>query len=140
MKIFITGGTGFIGGRLIEKLVADNHDVVLLIRDSGKADNLKNKKVTFIAGDLFDRDSLKKGMAGCDWVFHMAAFTKPWSKDPAMGIQSAIMFILMMLLKVKFLLLCTGARVNAISLVGKIFHLMNYSVLSVKQQGEKENA
>lgn len=90
MKIFITGGTGFIGGRLIEKLVADNHDVVLLIRDPGKADNFKNKKVTFISGDLFDRDSIKKGMTGCDWVFHLAAFTKPWSKDPSLAYKTNV--------------------------------------------------
>ena len=90
MKIFITGGTGFIGGRLVEKLVADKHEVVLLIRDPGKADNFKNKNVTLITGDLFDKDTFKKGMTGCDWVFHLAAFTRPWSKDPSMAYRTNV--------------------------------------------------
>jgi nucleoside-diphosphate-sugar epimerase len=82
MKIFVTGGTGFIGGRLIEKLIEDNHEIVLLMRNPDKAGIFKSRKVTIISGDLFDRDNLKKGMIGCDWVFHLAAFTKPWSKVP----------------------------------------------------------
>lgn len=83
MKIFITGGTGFIGSRLAEKLIAENHDIVLLLRDPGKAAYFKNKRVTFIDGHLFDKDALRSGMKNCDWVFHMAAFTRPWSKDPS---------------------------------------------------------
>ena len=50
MKIFITGGTGFIGGRLAEKLIAENHDIVLLLRNPGKPGNFKDKKVTFTEG------------------------------------------------------------------------------------------
>lgn len=83
MKIFITGGTGFIGSRLTDKLLALGHEVVVLIRDPAKAIERKDKKVVYIKGDLFDKDALQIGMKDCDWVFHMAAYTKPWSKDPS---------------------------------------------------------
>ena len=90
MKIFITGGTGFIGKRLTDRLIAENHDVVLLLRDARKAGNYSNKKVTLIEGDLLDGDALKRGMKECDLVFHMAAFTKPWSKDPSMSYSTNV--------------------------------------------------
>jgi len=80
MKIFITGGTGFIGSRLTEKLVSQGHEVILLLRDPSKAASYN--KVQYITGDIFNREALIKGMAGCDLVFHMAAYTKPGSADP----------------------------------------------------------
>lgn len=83
MKIFITGGTGFIGSRLTDKLLTLGHDIVVLIRDPLKATGRKGGKVIYIKGDLFDKDALQTGMRDCDWVFHMAAYTKPWSKDPS---------------------------------------------------------
>ncbi len=83
MKIFITGGTGFIGSRLTEKLLRLGHEVVVLIRDPSKATGGKEGNVSYVSGDLFDKDALQTGMRDCDWVFHMAAYTKPWSKDPS---------------------------------------------------------
>ena len=83
MRIFITGGTGFIGRRLTQKLTDQNHDIVLLLRDQSMAASFSGKKVEFVSGDLFNEEALDEGMEGCDWVFHMAAFTEPWSKDPS---------------------------------------------------------
>ncbi len=83
MKIFITGGTGFIGNRLTEKLIMQGHQVILLLRDPSRASRANEGKVTYVRGDIFDVEALNKGMKGCDWVFHMAAFTKPWTKDPS---------------------------------------------------------
>lgn len=83
MKIFITGGTGFIGSRLTEKLLQLGHEVVVLIRDPSKVSEKKEEKISYIYGNLSDVDVLQKGMRDCDWVFHMAAYTKPWSKDPS---------------------------------------------------------
>lgn len=88
MRIFITGGTGFIGGRLTEKLVSQEHEIIILSGDPTRA--VVPDKVTFIKGDLFDKEALKKGMSGCDWVFHMAAFTKPWSKDPMISFRTNV--------------------------------------------------
>jgi nucleoside-diphosphate-sugar epimerase len=83
MKVFITGGTGFIGTRLIEKLVKGNHDVTLLARNPSGTSFTGNDKVALIKGDIFDKSVLLEGMKDCEWVFHMAAYTKPWSKDPS---------------------------------------------------------
>ena len=90
MRIFITGGTGFIGSRLTERLVAEKHDLILLLRDPAKASTFYNEKVTFIKGDLFDTEALRKGMRGCEWVFHMAAFTKPWANDESLPFKTNV--------------------------------------------------
>ena len=90
MKIFITGGTGFIGRRLTEKLAYQNHDIVLLLRDQSMAASFNGQKVEFVSGDLFDEEALNKGLEGCEWVFHMAAFTEPWSKDPSRAFRTNV--------------------------------------------------
>ncbi len=83
MKVFVTGGTGFIGARLTEKLIGDNHEVTLLARNPSLVPYAGNEKVTILKGDLSDRELLRKGMESCDWVFHMAAYAKPSFKDPS---------------------------------------------------------
>ena len=82
MKIFITGGTGFIGKKLADKLVSDNNTVILLSRVTPESTAPKKQGITFIRGDLSDINALRQGMNGCDRVFHLAAFAKPWSADP----------------------------------------------------------
>jgi farnesol dehydrogenase len=90
MKIFITGASGFIGNRLAEKLAGDNHEVIVLIRDMSKASEFINKGINVISGDIFDIHKLKTGMKDCDWVFHLAAFTKPFSKDPDLSYKTNV--------------------------------------------------
>ena len=90
MKIFITGGTGFIGRRLTERLVSKGHEVILLLRDPSKAVSYAGNKVNYIAGDIFDKEALIKGIAGCDCVFHMAAYTKPGSADPSVPYKTNV--------------------------------------------------
>lgn len=82
MKIFLTGGSGFIGSRLTERLIIEKHEVTLLLRDPGKDLWFDRNKLKIIEGDLFDTVKLIEGMEGCELVFHLAAYTKPWSKDP----------------------------------------------------------
>ncbi len=84
MKIFLTGGGGFIGGRLTERLIAENHNVAVLLRNPLKTTWFDKSKVRIIKGDIFDNESLLVGMTGCDMVFHLAAFTDTWSEDPAL--------------------------------------------------------
>jgi nucleoside-diphosphate-sugar epimerase len=83
MKVFVTGGTGFIGARLTEKLIEDNHEVILLARSPSMVPYAGNEKVTVIKGDLSDKEKLKTGMKSCDWVFHMAAYAKASFSDPS---------------------------------------------------------
>ncbi|MDX9811836.1 MAG: SDR family oxidoreductase [Bacteroidales bacterium] len=82
MKIFLTGGTGFIGSRLTERLLAEGHEPVLLLRNPARV-SPGATGITYVKGDIFSTSALDEGMKGCEWVFHLAAFTKPWSKDPS---------------------------------------------------------
>jgi farnesol dehydrogenase len=82
MRIFITGGSGFIGQRLAEKLLAEKNEVVLLLRDPDRMHKLKLTGCRVVTGDILNKPALIEGMRNCDLVFHLAAYTRPWSKDP----------------------------------------------------------
>ena len=70
---FVTGGTGFIGGFLVKRLIDEGHTVRILSRNIEKAKKTFGDTVEIIGGDLFDNDALKRGLDGADFVFHMAA-------------------------------------------------------------------
>lgn len=87
MKAFVTGATGFIGGRLARKLRERGDDVVALVRTPSKAGDLEALGCTLVPGDLGDYDAIRKGIEGCDSVFHVAAVYKvgiPESERAAM--------------------------------------------------------
>ena len=87
MKAFVTGATGFIGGRLARKLRERGDDVVALVRTPTKASQLESLGCTLVQGDLSDGDAIRKGVEGCDSVFHVAAVYKvgiPASERAAM--------------------------------------------------------
>src|SRR5215469_8066237 len=78
MRTFVTGGTGFIGGAVVSQLLKAGHEVKVLVRpgaDTRQVDGLPAERVP---GDLRDRESLCRGMAGCGWVFHVAALYSYW--------------------------------------------------------------
>ncbi len=78
MKCLVTGGSGFIGSNLTDRLLIDGHEVIVydnfstgfqeFLNDATKYDNFK-----LIRGDLLDVELLTKSMSGCDFVFHLAA-------------------------------------------------------------------
>jgi len=85
MIYFITGATGFIGTRLALELAERGHQVRALIRDESKAKPLlENKNIQCYRGSLEDDIILSEAMQGADGVFHLAAYAKPWAKDPAL--------------------------------------------------------
>lgn len=71
-RIFITGATGFIGGRLAEVACERNIPVVGLVRTWSHAARLARLPVRMAYGDVLDPDSLREAMKGCDVVFHCA--------------------------------------------------------------------
>lgn len=73
MKAFITGATGFVGGRLAERLRERGDEVVCLVRSPEKATGLEKLGCTLVAGDLKDAETIRRGMEGADGVFHVAA-------------------------------------------------------------------
>jgi dihydroflavonol-4-reductase len=78
MKIFVSGGTGFVGSAVIRKLLADGHAVQALVRPGANTRMLDGLPVERVSGDLSDASVLQQGMAGCDWVFHVAALYAYW--------------------------------------------------------------
>jgi dihydroflavonol-4-reductase len=81
MKIFITGGTGFIGSQLVQCLAGSGHQLVCLARKTSDIRLLREAGVTIVYGDLADKESLRQGMQGCDWLVHLAASYTFWQVD-----------------------------------------------------------
>src|SRR5438105_1821892 len=73
MRAFVTGGTGFIGGRVVRRLRERGDGVVALVRSPGKAMELEELGCELVEGDLASVDALAKGLDGCDACFHVAA-------------------------------------------------------------------
>jgi len=81
MKCFVTGATGFIGGRVVNQLVAAGHEVVALVRSPDKAQALANMGVTLAHGDITDKESMRETMSGADVLLHIAAWYKIGARD-----------------------------------------------------------
>lgn len=81
MKVFVTGASGYIGSHLARQLLEEGHDVTVLVRDVQAFRGAGLDGLKIVRGDISDHDSLKFGMEGCDWVFHLAAYAKPTSID-----------------------------------------------------------
>jgi dihydroflavonol-4-reductase len=78
MRVFITGGTGFIGGAIVRHLVQSGHTIRALVRPGADTRQIEGLAVEKVAGDLSDAASLESGMRGVDWVFHVAALYSYW--------------------------------------------------------------
>jgi nucleoside-diphosphate-sugar epimerase len=75
---FVTGGSGFIGGRLIRRLVRDGWSVRALARSDSSAATVAEAGAEAVRGDLDDVESMRAGAEGCDVAFHAAAFVGAW--------------------------------------------------------------
>ncbi len=87
MKVFVTGGTGFIGGTVVRQLRERGDDVVCLVRSPEKAASVTTLGAETVAGDLGDTAALRAGMERCDGVVHAAAMYEvgiPAKQHPAM--------------------------------------------------------
>lgn len=76
MKVFLTGGTGFIGQPLTKSLIERDWQVTVLVRnpDSSQAHALSKMGAQLITGDITDRESMRSAMAGVDIVIHNAGY------------------------------------------------------------------
>lgn len=81
MKAIVTGGTGFIGGKLVESLVKKGYEVRCLVRNTSNVSRLNELGVELFYGDLGDTEALRKITEGGDIVFHLAALVTDWG-DP----------------------------------------------------------
>jgi dihydroflavonol-4-reductase len=78
----VTGATGFVGSAVARALRARGHAVRVLTRAGSDRRNLAGLDVETVTGDLTDPDSLKRAVAGCRYVFHVAADYRIWVPDP----------------------------------------------------------
>ena len=79
MRALVTGGAGFIGSHLVEKLVKKKYKVIVIDNlSNGKLDNLKavRKKITFIKADLEKIKNLNKLLKKTDYIFHLSGLVK----------------------------------------------------------------
>ncbi len=78
MKTLITGASGFVGSAVLRQLIAAGHEVRALVRSSSDRRNLMGLPVQIVIGDLTDRESLDRALAGCSALFHVAAIYRLW--------------------------------------------------------------
>jgi nucleoside-diphosphate-sugar epimerase len=77
---FVTGGSGFIGGALIRRLVADGWTVRALARSEASAAKVQMAGAEPVMGDLDDVQAMRAGAEGCEYAFHAAASLGEWGK------------------------------------------------------------
>ena len=77
-NIFVTGGSGFVGGRLIEALVERGNQVFALARTEASAERVEQRGAISVRGDLDSHETLELRMQGCQFVFHCAAHVSDW--------------------------------------------------------------
>ena len=80
-RCLVTGGAGFIGSNLVDRLLADGHEVVVIDNfATGRAENLKpaasSGRLTLHRADIADFEAVHPFFAGVDWVFHLAAMAE----------------------------------------------------------------
>ncbi|HEY8145518.1 MAG TPA: NAD-dependent epimerase/dehydratase family protein [Kofleriaceae bacterium] len=91
MRVFVTGGNGFIGSVVVRELVAAGHEVVCLLRPTSNIDRLAGLAHQRADGDVRDPESLRAGMAGAGAVIHLASLSSwdlidsPEMKDVVLG-------------------------------------------------------
>jgi UDP-glucose 4-epimerase len=77
--VLVTGGAGLIGSHIIDRLIDVGAGEIRVLDNlvRGRRDNLANamarRTITFLEGDVRDRETVQRAMAGCDYVFHQAA-------------------------------------------------------------------
>lgn len=75
MKVFVTGGNGFIGSVVVRRLLAEGHEVRCLLRKTSKTDRIDGLGWERHEGDVRDAASIRSGVAGCQAVLHLASLS-----------------------------------------------------------------
>lgn len=78
MRVLVTGATGFIGSQLTAELVLRGYQARVLRRPGSKTLMLDGLPVEHVYGDILQPDAVERAVAGCEWVFHVAALASYW--------------------------------------------------------------
>ncbi len=79
--ILVTGGTGFVGRKVVHALRAEERPVRALVRDPHRAETLRAWGCELVQGDVSDRESLRRAAEGCEAVVHLVAIIKGSRRD-----------------------------------------------------------
>ena len=82
-EVLITGATGFVGAAVARRLLAAGKSLRFLTRSASDPSNIEGLAGTRVIGDLGDPASLKRAVAGCEAVYHVAADYRLWVPRPA---------------------------------------------------------
>jgi dihydroflavonol-4-reductase len=80
--VLVTGGSGFVGGALLARLVEDGRPVRALVRSDASARVVAAAGAESVRGDVLDPSSLRTAMDGCAVVFHVAGVNATCQHDP----------------------------------------------------------
>lgn len=80
MSVFLSGATGFLGGKLLKRLLEEGESVRVLVRKPSAFD-LKSERLKIVQGDLCDPEALEEALGDASRVYHLAAAVKEWVKD-----------------------------------------------------------
>ncbi len=81
MKVLVTGGTGFVGSRIVHELRAQSRDVRALVRRPERAGRLSSWGASLAEGDVTDAESVRRAVAGCTHVVHLVAIIRGRDAD-----------------------------------------------------------
>jgi dihydroflavonol-4-reductase len=82
MTTLVTGATGFVGSSVVKALLARGQPVRVLIRAGSNRHNLRNLAVETVVGDLEEPSTLRRVVAGCKALYHVAADYRLWAPRP----------------------------------------------------------
>ena len=82
-RTLVTGGTGFVGGLLLSRLVRDGREVRALVRRPADRERLPTPEVELALGDLENEETLVRAAEGCELVYHAAGMNQLCLPDPA---------------------------------------------------------
>jgi len=83
MRVLVTGPDGLLGSNLVRRLLEKDYEVRALVFPGSRSRTLDGLKIEKVDGNITDSDSIRRAVAGCEGVFHVAASTAMWPpRDP----------------------------------------------------------
>ena len=76
MKILITGATGYIGQRVMARLLNQGHEIHALCRRKPEGELFNNPRVRVFEGDITNFESVRQAVSNCDQTYHLAAYAR----------------------------------------------------------------
>ncbi|MCD6117060.1 SDR family NAD(P)-dependent oxidoreductase [bacterium] len=126
LSVFITGGTGFVGKHIVNRLIKEGYHVFILARRTSNVKDLNNEKITIVNGTINDREAIETALSKVDMVIHAAAtMSGPWDYFEKVTIKGTELLLdLCQKYKIKRLIHISSCSVYSHSTMGRhpVFH------------------